>query len=621
MMRNSLSDDIRPRKGIVLIVVLAVITFVTLICYRFADQMTLEREAASLAVRESQARQWAKSGVDYTLALLSDPLFDKSLTYDDPELFAEQWVNNADGSGPAGMWSVVVPPDPILGFPARYGLQREGGKINLNALVETELTEEEQRDILMAIPNMTETLADMVLDYLDSDSTSRDFGSETDEEGYFLKNAPITSLDDLLNIPGVTLEILYGEDANHNDTLDANENDGDLRWPTDNADGMLNYGWDYYLTLWSAESNLREDLTAKIDLNQTSVATLYEALVEEVTEDVAEYIVAYRIYGPVSTTSETSGSTGSAGSGSSGSGSSSNGGSNSSGGGGNTGGGGSGQSGSGGRGSGGGSTGGGSTGGGGTGTSSGSGSSGGVSTTTGGSSSSGVNTVTAGNGSSSGVNTVTSNGGGGSGQGGSSGGSSMSGGSGGGSATTSNGVDLSQQPQFEITTIFELFDSQVKFNVDQVQMTLASPMVSSDLDQVALIEEAASISPEPKIPGRIDINYAAREVLMGLPEMTDLIADTIVTNQGQWITTGELVANGTATIEQLRKLDQFLTTSSSTFRMQSVGYSETSDQSVRVDAVIDASGETPVLLWMRDLSVQGRAFDPLILKPISNPVE
>ena len=66
----------------------------------------------------------------------------------------------------------------------------------------------------------------------------------------------------------------------------------------DNSDGSMDHGWAAYLTLYSAESNLKPDGTAKINLNGNDLQKLYDDLKTALDEPSAQFIVAYRAYGP-----------------------------------------------------------------------------------------------------------------------------------------------------------------------------------------------------------------------------------------------------------------------------------------------------------------------------------
>lgn len=96
----------------------------------------------------------------------------------------------------------------------------------------------------------------------------------------------------------MTAELLYGEDTNRNGLLDSNEDDAGASEPFDNADGVLDAGWSDYLTVTSRENNLRLDDSPKIPLNTNTLTDLYDQLDEEFGEEVATFVVAYRIYGP-----------------------------------------------------------------------------------------------------------------------------------------------------------------------------------------------------------------------------------------------------------------------------------------------------------------------------------
>src|ERR1043166_6895475 len=74
---------------------------------------------------------------------------------------------------------------------------------------------------------------------------------------FFFNNTATTeiytlSLHDALPI---SLDILYGEDANLNGLLDPNENDGPQTLPDDNRDGRLDHGIFEYLTVYSRQPN------------------------------------------------------------------------------------------------------------------------------------------------------------------------------------------------------------------------------------------------------------------------------------------------------------------------------------------------------------------------------
>ena len=138
-----------------------------------------------------------------------------------------------------------------------FGLIDESSKINLNTLLFSDALQEGiAREILMTLPEMTEEIADSILDWLDSDDEARDYGVESDyyqglSAAYAAKNGPMDSLDELLLIRGVTPQLLFGKDTNRNGVLDPAEaasNDISVN------DSDLYLGWSAFLTLYSKES-------------------------------------------------------------------------------------------------------------------------------------------------------------------------------------------------------------------------------------------------------------------------------------------------------------------------------------------------------------------------------
>ena len=254
---------------------------------------------------------FAESGIELVAALLGDT--ELSLNwYHDPAQFHGVLIRDGKASRARGRLSIVAPVETdVTASSIRFGLTDESGKLNLNHLLEYELDETETREMLMYLPDMTEDLADAILDWLDEDDDPREYGVESE---YYLSlvppyeptNGPLKSLDELLLVAGVTPELLYGEDTNRNGLLDASEDDGDASPPGDDADGMLLLGWNAYLTVHGRESNLRSDGTERIHVNGDTLADLYDEIEADdiLGEEYAQFVVAYRMFGPVATDAE-----------------------------------------------------------------------------------------------------------------------------------------------------------------------------------------------------------------------------------------------------------------------------------------------------------------------------
>src|SRR5262249_10318162 len=154
----------------------------------------------------------------YAAAMLSNPdAFTNTLysnPYDNANVFQGVTVNPQDRERFQGRFSLIAPfnpGDPAAGGsqPFRFGVLDESGKINLNALMQIDSSGQILHDMLMKLPNMTEDIADSIVDWLDADDNSRPNGAEdsyyqTLNPSYRCKNGPLDSIEELLLVKGVT---------------------------------------------------------------------------------------------------------------------------------------------------------------------------------------------------------------------------------------------------------------------------------------------------------------------------------------------------------------------------------------------------------------------------------
>jgi hypothetical protein len=250
----------------------------------------------------------AESGIEFAATRILERDTEENVNvYHDPDSFRSRLL--VDSTTPRGRlrWSLVVPDETNSeSGNTRFGLTSENSKFNVNRLSDLDAFDTEEEGLayqaLSAIPGMTEDIVNAVMDALDTDSESRPGGAElTDYESSGIYNAipngPFESIDQLLQVQGVTPELFYGEDANRNGLLDPNEDDGSDLPPEDNADGILDLGWRDYLTASSLERNITPDGNPKINLNQGLMTELYDAVEAELGTEAASFIVAYRLAG------------------------------------------------------------------------------------------------------------------------------------------------------------------------------------------------------------------------------------------------------------------------------------------------------------------------------------
>ncbi len=512
-------------------IVLVIIVLLALGAYTFTEMSVAENEATTMYGRSVLARAFAESGIDVAANALADPAQRQQVdpVLNRPDLFSAVLMRNADVARGRGRFSVIAPAEhDQTGATLRFGLTDESGKLNLNTILNfaanSNLSDDTTRAFFLQLPNMTNDVADAILDWIDSDDNPRQYGAEAEyylalPQPYRPANGILTSLDDLLLVRGVTPALLYGEDLNRNGIMDPGE---DL-----NGDGYFDRGWSAYLTIYSAERNVQTDGTLRVNVNQQSLPQLYEQLQALYGDTIAQFVVAYRING------QRSASTGRGGGGASSSGGSKSGG--------------------------------------------------------GGSSSS--SSTPAGN-------TVQLGG--------------MS-------------VPATAGTYNSIKSIYQLVGASTRGNINGKNVTLTSPWANTAssmaqnlpdiLDKLTLVDDAF-------IQGRINVNQAPYEVLMGIPNMTEDLARQIVAAQSLGVssaasgsaqssraTTAWLVVEGlVSTATTMAQLDPYITAHGAVYRAQSIGYFDEGGPFVRLEAVIDGSVDPPRILNLRDLSDLGRGF-------------
>ena len=251
-------------NAIALVGVLVIVGLLSMIAISLMFRMQAAATAAASTLRSEQAWVVALSGLDRAIDVVSDSSrttegwidnstdFEHQLVYDDG---SDQWYFSVFRRG-------VLETDEII-----FGVVDEASKLPLNA---TNVLQ------LMKVPHMTLPAVEALADFVDGDSIARDNGAEQDSYDllpvpYSIPNKPVSFLDELLLAQGVSAAHLYGEDANRNHKLDANENDADALFPPDNQDGTLSGGLHRFFTLHSRDWNVNRNNQPRLDINTVAL--------------------------------------------------------------------------------------------------------------------------------------------------------------------------------------------------------------------------------------------------------------------------------------------------------------------------------------------------------------
>jgi type II secretory pathway component PulK len=258
-LRNpSLAPAERRERASVLIIVLWVSIGLVSIALYFANSMTYELRASDNRVSGLDADQAIEGAARYVGLVLS--LYATNGAVPTRTEFACAGVPVGDsrfwliGRDPSASLSGTAPTQPY------FGLVDESSKLNLNTA---------NTNMLSYLPNMTLDFAEAITDWRGTNGmTSLDYGPL----GYYAKEAPFETEDELRLVYGATMNLLAGDDLNRNGALDANET-------SSTGNGQLNSGLLEDTTVWTREPNFHADGSSLTNVNtsdQTTLQTLFQ---------------------------------------------------------------------------------------------------------------------------------------------------------------------------------------------------------------------------------------------------------------------------------------------------------------------------------------------------------
>jgi hypothetical protein len=188
-------------SGSALVTVLWALILISVLAMSLAERTQMEVESLRREKRQMASKALAEAGIEAALFMLSGNM---AL----PEPLPGQ---------PAP--SFAQPPDkldfPLSGGRAEVQLKDEGGKANVGLMGPTDLAA--AFEVIGASQRDAEALGAAVADWLDPDDFVRLGGAERGDyekmgAGTLPPNGPITDLESLLGVRGMTAELFYGQD-------------------------------------------------------------------------------------------------------------------------------------------------------------------------------------------------------------------------------------------------------------------------------------------------------------------------------------------------------------------------------------------------------------------------
>ncbi|RKY10582.1 MAG: hypothetical protein DRP65_06365, partial [Planctomycetota bacterium] len=175
----SLVDKNRLRVGLVLVGVMWVIVLLAVVMTTVAHTSRLDTRISLSSAERIRCKWGSRAGVETAIAVLND---DFATNYSDS--FDDLWASN-----PADFNDV-----PLDGCSFTVQVSDEAGKLNINTAGKKQL---------MQLPNMTEEIADSILDWRDKNDDVREGGAEAGyyvnlPYGYDIRNGNFRTMRELL---------------------------------------------------------------------------------------------------------------------------------------------------------------------------------------------------------------------------------------------------------------------------------------------------------------------------------------------------------------------------------------------------------------------------------------
>lgn len=297
MMRRQPNCTVANRRGVVLFMVVSIVLMLTLLTYGFLIAMRNQNLSAAQSGDHLQARQAAFSARELVCFVLESSL-EKRMQMggidSNSELFQRISLALEDNEEEFESSGFVVSNH----TGAIFGVDNQSGKIALSTLLAMDIESPGwARECLLRLPDMDETLADHILDWIDADDEPREFGAESsfyiDSGMVPPRNNVPPSLDELTRIPGINEKLIWGVRMSRDSQSGSDESTGG----GDAGEDVSSNGWSEYLTVYSGERNETFEGDPRIDLNSKDLADLHSRLAEKSGVEIANYVVLVRQFG------------------------------------------------------------------------------------------------------------------------------------------------------------------------------------------------------------------------------------------------------------------------------------------------------------------------------------
>ena len=263
------------RAGVVLVVILWVLVLVTVLALALAQRTRLDNAMRVAGADRVTARWLARAGVYRAMSEVSSDLGPTDTTTDTWYSHESALKEVSLEGGSFTVYAYRGAGGGASGDQAGYGIEDEASKVNLNTA---------SREMLLALPGMTERMADGIVRWRTQETTSEAKAMSMSAESTAGKGVESEAVQSFWTLRQLALveelmgQVFYGEDTNLSGVLESNEDDGDVSLPVDNGDGRLDRGLLSMVTVYSFEYN-RDGLgRGRVNVNTADAAELQAEL-------------------------------------------------------------------------------------------------------------------------------------------------------------------------------------------------------------------------------------------------------------------------------------------------------------------------------------------------------
>lgn len=252
-MLQSLRSSPAAEQGSVLVIVLLISVGLISMALYFANSMSLELRAADNRTSGLAADQAIEGAARYVRSVLGS--YATNGVMPDLNEYESEAVPVGNSRVPeenAHFWIIGRDPSGTIASQPHFALVDESSKLDLNA---PWLTAD---GLVTNLSSMTSDFAQAIIDWRNTNSSGSTLNYG--QAGYLPKHAPFESVGELRLVYGATMDLLAGDDLNHNGILDANERDI-------NGNGEADPGLLDLFTVFNRQPNTHSDGTSLTNVN------------------------------------------------------------------------------------------------------------------------------------------------------------------------------------------------------------------------------------------------------------------------------------------------------------------------------------------------------------------